>query len=370
MFASRRTVRQARLLRELSLELGLVPLAPPTRPDQNSRDEAILAAIIATPRSDTPEPEPRRGSALRRSGVLVAALAAIAGVAVIAVQVLHVAAPASAGSTPAMLDFAIPAQAVVTGDAPQARDDLLDLARVAASSPRTDGEVHYVESRRWLWEATAEAGSDQAVIVPTVVRSWTGADGSVRIDEDRDPPLDVQGRLAEPPVWIGPGQASDEFPPGTRDPAELDALSRDPEVLSSQLLRPLASMGCDANEAAAAGCLTTAITELNQSWDLPPDLASALWLALASEPAARSLGSVTDRAGRQVRAIAVEPLPDLPYTRVTVLLIDPSTGQLAGTETIDLSWPEADITTPTVTGFTSYTTRTHVPALGATPNDQ
>ena len=86
---------------------------------------------------------------------------------------------------------------------------------------------------------------------------------------------------------------------------------------------------------------------------VPPSIDSGLWRMLAAEKDLVTLGDVVDRAGRPAVAITTSLAVAAPVR--WVLLIDPQTGSLLGTELIAMD-PHAGyvVAVPAVVGFTAY----------------
>ncbi len=116
-------------------------------------------------------------------------------------------------------------------------------------------------------------------------------------------------------------------------------------------------MNCTSDPAFQAWCLDLQTSGLHTVFFVPGDLTATLWRVLAEEPSVAHLGTVTDRLGRDAVAIAFPPFPEVGYSRVQVLLIDPDSGALIGEEEITLLDPDLGIDEPTVTMFTAYLER-------------
>lgn len=370
MTSDERAAREVARLRELLATLGIEQaLSRPADLDQ----DAMLARILATPRTDGPTAAPpapavRRtwGRRLVRRAVAVAAVLLLGAFG--AIQ-LFSERQAAVASTPPMLAYADATPSdVVAGIAGSARAALEDLAEAAASAPAVprEGDIQEVASSNWYLETTvSEDGTSVGVIAPTDQTTWLRPDGSRLNIEVRGAPLDVDGTLAGPDVPLLSGPRSvDDLPPGTYDAALAENLPREPEALRAALLEPLALVGCDQSAELMATCLTGEVVSLFTTYVVPADVASSLWTVLAEEQAVVSLGTVVDRAGREGLAVAAEPPATDPTGLVTVLIGDPETGQLLGTETIVSTAPELGIDSPTVTGFRAILSSRWVPDPG------
>lgn len=110
--------------------------------------------------------------------------------------------------------------------------------------------------------------------------------------------------------------------------------------------------GRPAGAGAIAACILEEIAWLYTTYLIPPEQASRIWELLAIESGVRTLGQTTDRLGRDVLAIAAPPQESGFGITTLVLLIDPTTGRMVGTETVTLATDYLDIDGPTVTAFT------------------
>ena len=79
-------------------------------------------------------------------------------------------------------------------------------------------------------------------------------------------------------------------------------------------------------------CLTDQLREPSQTYVIPPDVMASIWRMLAQEEGIRSLGTVKDRTGRD--AVALSFIWDGAPEYRAILLADPKTGQVVGSERI------------------------------------
>ncbi len=324
-------------------------LVPPVHSDllpDADRVNQMVSEITALPQT------PRR---TRRRSVLLAVAAALLVLVVVAVtRALLVVPPSAAQDTPRMLTYAAPLTDV--DSAPPAASVLQEAADVAAAAAVSSsaGDVQYVSSYGWL----LSVDSTEATINPTTTDQWLMPDGSLRIDQHRGVALNIDGsiKVSDEP---DPSGSTDTAPPGTLDPDLPATLPRDPTALSGAMISAFSLTGCETTQ---TQCLITAIEDLHTTYVVPPDLASAVWQALALEPEVTSLGDTTDRFGTPVMAVAT---PALDPDTEEVLLISRQTGQLTGTETITMRSDDLKIQAPTVTAFTSIRTGIWVQQAGA-----
>jgi len=323
-------------VREAVAAVNPVPAAP-AAPALDRRARADLARILATDPAEVPIAvraaptgrEPARR--LRRRLVLVAAATAAvtAGGLAYATVDLGLAHPSATayGATPPPLTYR-----PVEGDAAGVLERL--AARVGRLPDTTgDGRYAFVETRGWnLW---TEVGNGQvtSVVVPGTTKSWTAADGS--------------GRAVS--RWVEPGhppQYTDEtLPPGPLM-WPLRSLSADDATLARQLAE-----GHPAENGPYERLI--AVDDAYGQMPLPPGVRAAVLRYLARTPGLALAGRVTDRAGREAIAVAVDDTSGLP-TRHT-LLIDPADGRLLGREEmLTTSAGKLNVPIPSVIGYTVY----------------
>ena len=105
-------------------------------------------------------------------------------------------------------------------------------------------------------------------------------------------------------------------------------------------------------------CLTDQIQNLSQTYVIPPGVMASIWRMLAQEEAIRSLGTVKDRTGRDAVALSFI-WSGAPEYR-SILLADPRTGQVVGSERI-LIKPSTDspVKPPAIQDFFAIVTAEH-----------
>lgn len=375
MTGDERARREAELLRRLAVERGLLPPVHVDSTGQTARDQQMLTRILASSAGPAAPAWPAR-TPVRKPWTWRVATAAVAAAAVVVGVLVWSSGPdqaATAVGHPAMLDYAIATPGdVAAGAAPSAAAELHGLAALARAAEGADpsaGDVQYVAARTLFLARTEEGGIVDQALYPAATQSWLAADGTVRRVEVRGSPLTVDGRLAAPILPTTVGVDTDEiYPPGTADPTLTAQLSRDPATLRAQLLEPFPEgFGCLADPTITTYCLSLRIEELWQAHVVPADLTAALWELLAAEPAVALLGATTDRAGRDVVAVAFPPSATESIPTVRVLLLAAATGNLAGTEEIVLSSADLGVTEPTVFSFQAFVTSAWVPAIGDVP---
>lgn len=345
--------------------------------------ETTLARILAAPRPGTSAstsatatsagpselPATSRRTSLRRRGAALAVAAAAAVVAVVGSQV--VSAPGAVAGGPPQLSYSLgsPADAW-DASLPSAHDALLHLAGVADDAPdlsRT-GDVQYVALYSWLSELDMDTRT--TTVYPTADQRWTAADGSSQIIQRRAEPVTYDGAIdtAAGPSAAGATSTTDVLA-GTNDPFAVAALPTDPEALTASLLEHSAEMLADDPGARDSVLVKSVAAQFDLSI-VPQDVAAAMWTVLADAPTVRLVGETTDRLGRPAVAVAVADTSSTSdgYESVDVLIISPTDGQLMGTETVTLSDPvlklDAEVDQPTVTGFTAFSDRRWVTAVG------
>lgn len=384
----RALMREHHLLPEVPPAL-LVPSAdvaaetsPAVTPEQvTAASEAMLARILATPRpaagadhagrptvgrpTARPGSADRRQARLRRRSALLAVAAATAVVVVVGSQVTSSPEAVAGGAPPLSYTLGAPDDAW-DASLPSAHDALVGLAQVAEDAPDLPqvGDVQHVAL--YSWESELDAGSGTTVVYPTADERWTAADGSARVVQRRAEPVTYDGQID---TTAGPSAAGtesvDDVPAGGADPAAVSGLPRDPEALEQALLAQV-PVGLATGPEDEDLLLARTVVSQYQFSVVPQDVVSGMWDVLADAPSVRLVGETTDRLGRPGLAVAVaDPLDEESGVEaVLVLIISPTDGQLLGTETVTLASPVLDVDEPTVTGFTAFTDRAWVDAIG------
>lgn len=290
------------------------------------------------------------------------AAAAVAAVLVIAASI-SLWPSGSASASPPSLRYATTAPADVSS-APVASGVAEELAAAAATYQVAGaGAVRLVESFGWNTPVDDEAG--RATITPFVQSWWLGPDGAATLEQTSSRPLLPDGQVDPEPARDTQPAARDEIPAGDI-PDVPAALSAAPEGERLELLLEGMPEACSQSQERHASCVLEQMGWLLSTYLPDGDLLSSLWHEIAAETQVRTLGLATDRLGRDVVALAAPATTEGGESRVLVLLVDPATGALAGTETIALASEVLDISGPTVVGFTAVSKALRVEELGQT----
>lgn len=315
-------------LRALLAELGAVGRDLEERPGERARGERDLAAMLASRRSHSPD----SASSGRRSGrrmVVLLAAACVLAAAFVLVRPFSGSDPAYA-RTPAMLRLQ-DGGALLSEPGVAASSEFRTLAKRAADGAEpADAPVQLIARSSWLLSTDEGKGKKPAssVIVPVVSSQYFQPDGTVRTIEHRSQPLDRDGEVTEKiGQWSKAKSTSDEtFDGPEMGPDYADELPLDSHALESKLIDD-----ADACKDIRSFCLSTAVTLLHYNYVLKPDVAGALWRLLATEPGFRYLGRSEDRLGRVSMAFSTDGSDP---SRRLILLADPKTGALLGSEEI------------------------------------
>lgn len=348
---------EIRALRDAATQAGLRRVVEPADVgiELESADQ-LIARLRAT---DAPHDELAQRRTRRRRISLIASSVAAVGVLVTGVLQPWSSAPVQA-MVPAILDYefaAADAIAAATGEDPSA--DLQRLGDAAGSLPTPPARTgtQYVVTDNWYANIDAktaeEAEAENSVLVPQINETWLAPDGSFRIVERRDDPLPADGRgLPAKGEWDKQPTSSDETSPaGSKDPNLASALPTDPDGLRDELLK-IADCTETKPGTARSFCLYQRIVTLNYRYVLPPALNAAIWKMLQEENGFRSLGEVKDRVGRAGIGISLIP-DDTPEYRY-ILIADPKTGRLLGSEQILISPIEGiAMKVPAIMSFTA-----------------
>jgi hypothetical protein len=313
-------------IRGLLAELGVQPRTIDQGLGEEERAEADLAAILASsPGGDAPRVRPRRARAI---GFFAAA--AVIALGLVVARPWAGSSPVMA-TTPAVLHLQDADSHLDGGSASAAPAEFRKLAAAAAAQqPAGDGPVQAVTVSSWLLSTDEETGKAPArsVLTPVVTEHLFLPDGRFRTIERRGKPLDTSGRVTDSLTSMKdkPSDTDETFDGPEEGPDFADRLSRDPKVLSTQLVDSPAECAD-----AMAACLASRVTFLHYNYVLKPDTAAAVWLTLADQKGFEFLGKTRDRLDRPAVAFAFDG-PDA--SRRQMLLADPVTGALWGSEEI------------------------------------
>ncbi|WP_448058992.1 hypothetical protein [Cellulomonas hominis] len=288
----------------------------------------------------------------RRYSVLAVAAAASVVLALTAVVQPWGPTPGAVADTPPLLRYDLTA---VSGFADAVGDEAGPLLGTLASAaltrtdpPRT-GDIQYVRSVGWALRLAVEPTGTSASLRPNSIDTWTRPDRSVSRVTSTGKPLALDGTVQvaqDAPVVVGQPERETFRPNAQRraTPASLQGLT------GQDLLDELATGTACLDGPVTAVCLLDGVSLLHQDTIIPGSVDAAVWAALADAPDLVSLGRVTDRLGRAAVAVTVASDVQVPVRHV--LLIDPATGALTGSEDIVLSDdPAFGVTPPAVIGF-------------------
>ena len=320
--------------------------------------EQIVRTPIAAPESrpDVTPPPRRPHRKLAIGAAAVAAFALIGGG--VLVNSLRQSQPRRPTVTAPMLHYTLSGYTEPAGSLrlPPARSELLRLAKAAAArlplrQPR-GATVGLVVTNEWYMSTAVGGGTSTTVVIPEVDRTWYSPDGAWRLLRHRGRPIigTVGSEQTLRAAVSGPPISNQRFPAhDTSGGPDVSALADSPAQLRAELL----SAPPYGNDGQAADFRLFRVISLLHHQIVGPALDAAMWRVLASQSAVRSLGTVTDRAGRSGDAVEVT---DPQAVERLVLIISPDTGQLLGSEDILLKNPGAlnMKTFPAVTGYVAF----------------
>jgi hypothetical protein len=297
--------------------------------------ESLMARLTSLEKSNVVTPMPTRRSRRRLVPTLLAGTAAavVAGV-LIAVQPWGT--PVAQASTPPMLDYEF-AEAARIADAPGV-DPAGTLEQLALAAQRTRSgtsasAVQHVVTEGWSIDNDFNPDPD-STITPTRTESWLRPDGSFRTRNHLGEPLSADGRGV--PLGGRLDRRTEFFDEATEPTGSQDAnLFTDmPNTIDDIRNGLLDNIGClDRRRGQERSwCLTDQLRNLPQIYVIPPDFMATIWRMLAEEEGIRSLGTVKDRTGRE--AVALSFIWDGAPEYRAILLADPRTGQVVGSERI------------------------------------
>jgi hypothetical protein len=286
--------------------------------------------------------------------------------------------PAAAyAATPPMLDYRLSGQS--------AASYLRDLADRVASLPDQTGtgDFSYVRMRSWLLVPTVDetTRTGSAAVAPVLTESWVTSDGSGRLVRQPGEPIPQTGAVALPPgSTVAKATASSDNAAGAPnvstgpvlDPlVNLASLPTDPAGLALRLdaMPPSKTAGAVRSEVPPAAWRLGQLRGIWSSQPVPPQTQATFLRLLADMPTLTDEGVVTDRAGRQGHAVAIETQEGQARVRQVVIL-DPVTGTALGYEKILLTeqgreqWsPFARLHLPAVVQYDAYLAAGHVTTM-------
>lgn len=332
-------------LRTLLRDLGVVPHDLTERVGERERADRDLARILSETGASRPAVrEPRRVAAL-------VAVACVLAAVLVVIRPWTGSEPAIAARTPAMLSLHDSGEGLLSAAGTVATDELAVLADRAELQPApASAPVQLIGRSSWLLSTDeGEPGAiGKSVVVPTVSLQYYQADGTVRVIERRSHPLDRDGRLTESiGQWSKTPSRTDETFDGPEvGPRYADELSLKPRALERSMIDDEAAC-----RKTRAYCLFAGFTFLHYNYVIAPSLNAALWRTLAAEPGFRYLGKTTDRLGRHAVVLSADGTDP---SRKVVLLADPETGALLGSEEVLVrDSRELGLEAPAVVEFTA-----------------
>ncbi|MBT0993358.1 hypothetical protein KIN34_03545 [Cellulomonas sp. DKR-3] len=341
-----------------------------------ARDGAVLARVLGSGRlhvvtaTRVTATGRARGRQTTRRLTLAVAACVVAVLGIVIGPMIGSQGPALAAEPP-MLHYTQGApQAVVAGGGAPARDALLELADTAAARldpvPAADETVQRVETLNWFTSRMVDEDDELTTFNSPVHRTtWVAADGAFRGDEVRGGGFEHSGSLVLPRgVDEEETRSQDDLPAGTAQPDAVDVLPREPAALREALLAFYPDGVCDG--IAATRCVADQYAELATQLVVPGQVDAAFWAALSEDDAVRSLGEVVDRQGRTGEAFAYVGSEDGDLWTVGVLIADPESGRLIGTESVRRD-PAEFGARPVVDAVRVLVSSAWVPAIGANP---
>lgn len=314
----------------------------------SSADEAILARILTKPPTTTSH----RGRPWARVAAVAAAVAALV---VVGVTWQSRSTPAEAGPPPSLEYSGGTAAEAMAGTLPPARDTLTAIAGSAGAQPVVTGSG-VQQIRSYAWYLSSSEGAD-AVLNPTFGTLEVAPDGSAENREVRAPVLGLDGKVIDADRYpTGGAVTTTRTPAGMLDADRVAQLPRDPAALRAAFI----AAGGETCTGAEPQCLVDQTVQLYATAVVPSDLSQAVWSMLADESAVQDLGTTRDRVGRTGDAVALRG--SQPGDETRVLVIDPTTGQLLGWESINTAVPGETFDEPTVTSFQAITSAEWLPA--------
>ena len=298
--------------------------------------ESLLARLKSIEESDLGAVVPIDAPGRRRLVPTLLAGTAAAVVAGVLVAVQPWSTPVAQASTPPMLDYEF-AEAARIADAPGV-DPAEALAKLALAAERTrsgtsPSAVMHVVTEGWSIDNDFDPDPD-STITSTRTENWLYPDGRFRTRAHLGEPLTADGRGIPVGGRLDRGTTffdEENLPAGSRDARFFVDMPTTVDGVRDALLDEIDCLDRRRGQERSF-CLMDQIPYQAQMHVIPPDVMATVWRMLAEEEGIRSLGTVKDRTGRDAVALSFiwEGAPE--YR--SILLADPTTGQVVGYERI------------------------------------
>jgi hypothetical protein len=244
---------------------------------------------------------------LPRAETISVPLVLLALLAIVLVSLLSGSSTRALAATPKPLTYHSPGPG-----APSGRQELLNLAAVAARQPKLSAHhplYAYTKTRGWYLDSRIDGKLVTSTVVPTTTESWAAPNGSGRMRTTLDKP-------GSAPTVI------DDFNPGGNDP--LLRLTTDKTALAREL-----AQGHPRSDGPVERFV--ALTDLASRQPIPGSVEAVILRQLAITPGLVYRGTVTDRAGRSGVAVSIDSAYSGGPERYT-WIFSPRTGALLDEE--------------------------------------
>ena len=318
--------------------------------------ESLVARLKSAEAASTVAQRPDTGSGRPRVRTLLVGTAAavVAGIVIVVVQPWET--QVARASTPPILDFEF-AEARRIADAPgvDPTRTLEQLARAAERAPAgpAGSTVQHVVTEGWSIEHDFDP-DPHSTITPTMTENWLYPDGRFRTRAYLGEPLKSDGRGVPSAVTstVAPHSSTRRTNrPGAEDAQFFADMPNTVDGVRDGLLDRIKCPERQRGQERTL-CLTDQIRNLSQVYVIPPAVMANIWRMLAQEEGIRSLGTVKDRTGRD--AVALSFIWDGAPEYRSVLLADPDTGQVVGSERILIKpSPDSPVSPPAIQEFSA-----------------